>query len=159
MGLAQALVHDPELMIFDEPMSGLDPMGRVDVRDLMLQLKQAGKTIIFSSHLLQDVELLCDRIGVLLNGRMLVQANRQELRRASRSGPVDLVLEGLADESIVELRCMSTAFFLDADRVLATLPDSTPLDAVFELVLRDNARVISLQPRANLLEPLLGRAG
>jgi hypothetical protein len=90
---------------------------------------------------------------------MLVQANRQELRRASRSGPVDLVLEGLADESIVELRRMSTAFFLDADRVLATLPDSTPLDAVFELVLRDNARVISLQPRANLLEPLLGRAG
>jgi len=65
MGLAQALVHDPELLIFAEPMSGLDPMGGADVRDLMLQLNQAGKTIIFSSHLTQDVELLCDRMGYL----------------------------------------------------------------------------------------------
>jgi ABC-2 type transport system ATP-binding protein len=156
MGLAQALVHDPELILFDEPMSGLDPMGRADVRDLILQLKQAGKTIIFSSHLLHDVEVLCDRIGLLRKGRLEVQGDRQALTTASRSGPVDLVLEGLTEASMAELRCMSIAFFPDADRVLATLSNSMSLDVVFELVRRDNARLISLQPRANLLEPLLG---
>jgi ABC-2 type transport system ATP-binding protein len=159
MGLAQALVHDPELMILDEPMSGLDPMGRADVRDLILRLKQSGKTIIFSSHLLNDVELLCDRIGVLRMGRLEVQGDRQQLTKVSRSGPVDLVLEGLAEASLAELRRMSIAFSPDADRVLATLSDSTSLDVVFELVRRDNARLISLQPRANVLETLLGRAG
>ena len=159
MGLAQALVHDPEVIIFDEPMSGLDPMGRADVRDLILELKRSGKTIVFSSHLLHDVELLCDRIGLLRNGRLEIQGNRQELTRASRSGPVDLVLEGLGEESMEELRGMSIAFFPETDRVLATLADSTLLDVVFEFVRRDHARLVSLQPRTNLLEPLLGRAG
>jgi ABC-2 type transport system ATP-binding protein len=159
MGLAQALIHDPDLLLFDEPMSGLDPMGRADVRDLILRLKQAGKTIIFSSHLLHDVELLCDRTGLLTSGRLVVQESRQELILASRSGPVDLVLEGLSEESLIELRCMSIAFFPDADRVLATLADSTYVDAILDLVRRDNARLVSLQPRANLLEPLLGHVG
>jgi ABC-2 type transport system ATP-binding protein len=159
MGLAQALIHDPDLLLFDEPMSGLDPMGRADVRDLILKLKQAGKTIVFSSHLLQDVELLCDRIGVLKNGRLVVQESRQEFNRASRSGPVDLVLEGLAEGSLVELRCMSIAFFQDDDRAFATLADPTCLEAVLDLVRHDNARLVSLQPRANVLEPLVGHSG
>jgi ABC-2 type transport system ATP-binding protein len=158
MGLAQALVHDPELILFDEPMSGLDPMGRADVRDLILKLKQAGKTIIFCSHLLHDVELLSDRVGLLRKGRLEVQGNRQELRKASHSGAVDVVLEGLADESMAALRSMSVTFFSDADRVLATFAGSTSLEVVFELIRRDHARLVSLQPRPNLLEPLLGRA-
>jgi ABC-2 type transport system ATP-binding protein len=156
MGLAQALIHDPELIILDEPMSGLDPVGRADVRDLILRLKQAGKTIVFSSHLLHDVGILCDRIGVLTAGRLTVQGDQQELRRASRSGPVDLVLEGLGDESIAELRFMSTTFFVDADRVLATLADAAALEVVLELVRRDHARLVSLQPRANHLRSLVG---
>jgi len=159
MGLAQALIHDPELILLDEPMSGLDPMGRADVRDLILQLKQAGKTIVFSSHLLQDVELLCDRIGVLTKGRLMIQENRQELKKVTRCGPVDLVLEGLGHESLAELRFMSTVVCLDADRVLVTLADATSLGAVFDLMRRDDARLVSLQPRANLLEPLVGQAG
>ena len=70
LGLAQAIQHDPDLVILDEPMSGLDPIGRREVRDLILELKTAGKTIFFSSHILQDAELICDQVAILDKGRL-----------------------------------------------------------------------------------------
>ncbi len=71
LGMANALVHDPEVLILDEPMSGLDPMGRHQIKGLIAELKQEGKTIFFSSHILSDIEALCDRIGVIHNGVLL----------------------------------------------------------------------------------------
>ena len=70
VGLAQAILHDPRLVILDEPMSGLDPVGRREVRDIILELKNAGKTILFSTHILPDAEMLCDRVGVLAGGKL-----------------------------------------------------------------------------------------
>jgi ABC-2 type transport system ATP-binding protein len=70
VGLAQAILHDPKLVILDEPMSGLDPVGRRDVRDIILELKGAGKTILFSTHILPDAEMLCDRVGVIAGGKL-----------------------------------------------------------------------------------------
>ena len=70
VGLAQAIVHDPKLVILDEPMSGLDPVGRREVRDIILELKNAGKTILFSTHILSDAETLCDRVGVIAAGQL-----------------------------------------------------------------------------------------
>jgi ABC-2 type transport system ATP-binding protein len=70
VGLAQAILHDPRLVILDEPMSGLDPLGRREVRDIILELKNAGKTILFSTHILPDAETLCDRVGVIAGGRL-----------------------------------------------------------------------------------------
>ncbi|MFH1217463.1 MAG: ABC transporter ATP-binding protein [Pseudomonadota bacterium] len=71
LGMANALIHDPEVLIFDEPMSGLDPMGRHQIKGLIAELKQDGKTIFFSSHILSDIEALCDRIGVINKGVLL----------------------------------------------------------------------------------------
>ena len=71
IGLAQAMIHDPEILILDEPMSGLDPLGRRLISRLILEFKDAGKTVFFSTHILNDVEMLCDRIGVLHKGRLL----------------------------------------------------------------------------------------
>jgi ABC-2 type transport system ATP-binding protein len=71
IGLAQAMIHDPEILILDEPMSGLDPLGRRLVSKLILEFKEQGKTIFFSTHILNDVEMLCDRIGVLHKGNLL----------------------------------------------------------------------------------------
>ena len=68
LGLAAALIHDPELLILDEPMSGLDPFGRRDVRDLILEQRERGTTVLFSSHILPDVEMLCDRVAIILKG-------------------------------------------------------------------------------------------
>src|SRR5215471_3481572 len=70
VGLAQAILHDPKLVILDEPMSGLDPVGRREVRDIILELKSAGKTILFSTHILPDAETLCDRVGVIAGGKL-----------------------------------------------------------------------------------------
>jgi ABC-2 type transport system ATP-binding protein len=70
VGLAQAILHDPQLVILDEPMSGLDPVGRREVRDIILELKHAGKTILFSTHILPDAEMLCDRVGVIVGGKL-----------------------------------------------------------------------------------------
>ena len=71
-GLALALVHDPEVAIFDEPMSGLDPIGRKMVGDLIMELKGQGKTVFFSSHILSDIERFCDRVGIIVGGRLRV---------------------------------------------------------------------------------------
>jgi ABC-2 type transport system ATP-binding protein len=70
IGVAQAILHDPKVVILDEPMSGLDPVGRREVRDIILELKQAGKTVLFSTHILSDAEMLCDRVGVIVGGKL-----------------------------------------------------------------------------------------
>jgi ABC-2 type transport system ATP-binding protein len=79
VGLAQALVHDPDFLILDEPFSGLDPIGRKELRDIVLSLKESGKTIFFSSHILQDMEMMVDRVGIILNGRIKKQGNLSDL--------------------------------------------------------------------------------
>jgi len=91
LGLAAALLHDPELLILDEPMSGLDPFGRRDVRELILEQRQRGTTVLFSSHILPDVEMLCDRIAIVM---------RSELQRIATVG--ELVQQG---EQKIEIRC------------------------------------------------------
>jgi ABC-2 type transport system ATP-binding protein len=70
VGLAQAILHDPQVVILDEPMSGLDPIGRREVRDIILELKREGKTVLFSTHILSDAEMLCDRVGVIVGGKL-----------------------------------------------------------------------------------------
>src|SRR5262244_3012845 len=70
VGLAQAILHDPKVVILDEPMSGLDPIGRHEVRDIILELKREGKTVLFSTHILTDAEMLCDKVGVIVGGKL-----------------------------------------------------------------------------------------
>lgn len=70
VGLAQAILHDPQVVILDEPMSGLDPLGRREVRDIILELKKNGRTVLFSTHILSDAEMLCDRVGVIVGGKL-----------------------------------------------------------------------------------------
>ena len=79
LGLAQALLHDPELVILDEPMSGLDPMGRMDVRGIITELKAAGRTVFFSSHIISDVEALCDRVILLDRGEKMAEGKVTDL--------------------------------------------------------------------------------
>src|ERR1700704_3218954 len=99
VGLAQAILHDPRVVILDEPMSGLDPVGRREVRDIILELKQAGKTVLFSTHILSDAEMLCDRVGVIVGGK---------LRGVGAPGTlVDMKTQGM--EILFELRGTSNA--------------------------------------------------
>jgi ABC-2 type transport system ATP-binding protein len=99
VGLAQAILHDPKVVILDEPMSGLDPLGRREVRDIILELKREGKTVMFSTHILSDAEMLCDRVGVIVGGR---------LRGAGAPGQiVDMKTQGM--EILFELPGASSA--------------------------------------------------
>src|SRR5512143_638488 len=79
VGIAQAIIHDPEVLFFDEPMSGLDPMGRREVRDLMELLKKEGKTVFFSTHILSDAEALCDRVAIIHRGKLMGVGAVEEL--------------------------------------------------------------------------------
>lgn len=99
IGIAQALVNDPELMVLDEPMSGLDPVGRREVRDLILALAQKGKTIFFSSHILSDVESLCHRIAFLEKGVLKFEGSLQEVRNAG-TGRQEVLFTGLGEDAL-----------------------------------------------------------
>lgn len=79
VGMAQALINDPELVFLDEPMSGLDPMGRYQIREIILSLREQGKTIFFNSHVLSDVELICDRVAILAKGELICSGSLQDL--------------------------------------------------------------------------------
>jgi ABC-2 type transport system ATP-binding protein len=98
LGLAQALLHDPELVILDEPMSGLDPVGRMEVRNLILELKASGKTVFFSSHILSDVEALCDRVIMLHRGRKVAEGRVEELVGGEGIRYVELLFSPVPDE-------------------------------------------------------------
>lgn len=84
VGIAQALINDPELVLLDEPMSGLDPVGRHEFRELILDLKRQGKTIFFNSHILSDVSEICDRVGILVEGKLAAEAAIADLSRDGR---------------------------------------------------------------------------
>lgn len=79
LGFAQALINNPQLLLLDEPMSGLDPLGRYDVKELVQELKQEGKTILFNSHILSDIEAICDRVGLLVDGRIVLESPIEQL--------------------------------------------------------------------------------
>src|SRR6202051_856875 len=94
-GIAQAILHDPKVVFFDEPMSGLDPMGRREVRELMEQLKQEGKTVFFSTHILSDAEALCDRVAIINKGELRGVGAVAELT-AGVHGKVEIVWHGMS---------------------------------------------------------------
>ena len=112
VGIAQAIVHDPRLVILDEPMSGLDPIGRAKISALILDLKRRGKTIVLSTHLLEDVRALCDRVGLMIRGRFVAVGRTMEFLQAhhspfppelplsngSRSPLADLIARHLTDD-------------------------------------------------------------
>jgi ABC-2 type transport system ATP-binding protein len=103
VGLAQALVNDPELVIFDEPMSGLDPVGRREVRELILHLRDEGRTVLFSSHILSDAELLCSRVGILARGRLVAAGTLTELTAGAARG-WEVVAAGVSDALAARVR-------------------------------------------------------
>ncbi|MEE2756440.1 MAG: ABC transporter ATP-binding protein [Myxococcota bacterium] len=102
VGLAQALINDPDLVILDEPMSGLDPMGRKDVRDIILELSERGKTIFFSSHILQDVEMLCSRVSILVDGQIRREGQLSSLLSEGQT-EVEVTLADIEEADIEHL--------------------------------------------------------
>lgn len=154
IGIAQALINDPILVVLDEPMSGLDPIGRRDVRDIILRLKHEGKTIFFSSHILPDVEMVCDRIGILVKGRLKAVGTVPELVGSSSVTSVELVVEGLSEVGLAEVRSLASTLMRRGDQVLIKLDDEGMINGLLDLILKHKGRVVSLIPHKQSLEDL-----
>jgi ABC-2 type transport system ATP-binding protein len=156
VALAQALVTRPSLLILDEPTSGLDPVGRRQIRDLILEERQRGTTILFCTHIIPDVESLCERVAVLVGGRRVREGSVAELLSAETT-QVELTVEGVTVEGVQALGVpLESSQALDS-RVLLRVreSDSQPL---LKKLLETGARVTKLQPARFSLEDLFLRA-
>jgi len=148
VGIAQAILHNPKLVFFDEPMSGLDPLGRREVRDLMLQLQQEGKTVFFSTHILSDAETLCDRVAIIHKGELRGVGAVEELTK-SVQGKVEVVWEGT--EAPASMKALGAECHVTGETVRAVIPESQQ-DAAIDALRRERLRLISLTPLRTSLE-------
>jgi ABC-2 type transport system ATP-binding protein len=151
LGLAQALVHDPPLLVLDEPMSGLDPLGRKDVRDLVVDLRRRGKTIFFSTHILSDVETICDRVGMLLRGRLVAEGPLAALLDGSIRS-VELRCAGLSPALYESLRAAAFSGHGGPEEATLAFPGLEAANQAAARVLAAGGRVLSLQPVRETLE-------
>ena len=148
VGIAQAIIHDPEVVFLDEPMSGLDPLGRHEVRELIQQLKDEGKTIFFSTHILSDAETLCDRVAVIHKGELRGVGVVNDFR-SSIAEKTEIVWVGAATLSAVSQMALEN--HVTSDTVRATV-QSADLDRVLEKLREQHARLISVTPVHRTLE-------
>ncbi len=152
LGVAQALVHNPDLVILDEPMSGLDPIGRRDVRALIQSLRDEGRTVLFSSHILSDAEALCTRVAILAAGRLQALGGITDLVQFSVRA-WELLVDGVEDPLRQQLLAAgATLTDLGSGRVQAHLPGAQAPEPLLHLVSGGGARVLSLQPVRETLE-------
>ncbi len=153
LGLAAALVHSPELVILDEPMSGLDPFGRRDVRDLILEQRERGVTVVFSSHILPDVEMLCDRVAILLQGRLERVATVGELVDGQESR-VEVRVAGAPVFEVPRTFVMALTREQRGDETLFTLADATLVQPFLAFLLQQQVEVRAVTPHRATLEQL-----
>jgi ABC-2 type transport system ATP-binding protein len=148
VGLAQAILHRPQVVVLDEPMSGLDPLGRREVRDIILELKREGRTVLFSTHVLSDAEMLCDRVGVIVGGKLRGVGAPGELVDMKVQG-MEILFELAGDAPNLGLLAQATR---TGDRYRVQLPE-TELYATLEQLRGAGARVLAVtQLKATLEE-------
>jgi ABC-2 type transport system ATP-binding protein len=156
VGLAAALVHDPELLVLDEPMSGLDPVGRKEVRDLIVEEKQRGRTVFFSSHILADVELLCDRVCILRRGEVVLAGVLRDLLGAGRRRS-EITIGGASDALREALAGMGQVARAVGDALVMEVEGDEAVKRVVERALADGARLEGVTPKRETLEELFLR--
>ena len=152
VGIAQALVNDPELVILDEPMSGLDPVGRREVRELIMKLRDQGRTVLFSSHILSDAELLCTRVGILAKGKLVASGALTELTAAGRRGN-EVVAANVTDGLAVSLASrVSRTTRIGDGRYAFDLKTDEPVEPFIAALAASGAALVSVQPLRTSLE-------
>jgi len=148
VGIAQAILHNPKLVFLDEPMSGLDPLGRREVRDLIQQLKQEGKTVFFSTHILSDAEALCDRVAIIHKGELKGVGAVEELT-ASVQGRVEVIWHGT--QVPAAMKGLGAECYVSGDTVRAVM-DERMQDAAIDVLRRERIRLIAITPLRTSLE-------
>jgi len=160
IGLAQALVNDPDLVILDEPAGGLDPLGRRHVRQLLVALREQGKTVLLNSHLLSEIERVCDRVAILVEGRIIRQGRLGEMTRGKQFYQIEThradpsaVREALAAELAGQDRIQ-----IDRQRVRIASGDPADAQPIIDALRRGGVVIRSVQPVGQSLEDLFVEA-
>jgi ABC-2 type transport system ATP-binding protein len=155
-GLAAALVHEPELLILDEPMSGLDPVGRKEVRDILVEERNRGRTLFFSSHILSDVEMLCDRVCILRKGEVVVAGALRELLHEGKRRS-EITVAGATETLAADLASTAGVSRRVGDALVMEVEGDAAVKAVVEKVLASGAELQSVTPKRETLEDLFVR--
>ncbi|MBC7364069.1 MAG: ABC transporter ATP-binding protein [Candidatus Aminicenantes bacterium] len=150
IGLAQALLNDPALVILDEPMGGLDPIGRKEFRDIIVNLKKEGKTVFLSSHILQDIEMICDRVAIILAGEIINQGYLGDLI-SEKVLYTEITVAGVPAE---EFQGLGESLSSRGDRVLLKVYEESNIEKVLNLTLQKKGKIVSLVPRTETLEDI-----
>jgi ABC-2 type transport system ATP-binding protein len=151
LGFAVTLVSDPQVLILDEPMSGLDPMGRHMIREIILRMKERKKTVFFSSHILADVEQICDRIGMLIDGRLQAQGNINELL-ARKVNQVEIIARAIPDSLVEEIRTMADTSRKSEDGLHFKLPDLDAANRAARRIQQEDGTLVEITPIKETLE-------
>lgn len=155
LGIAQAILHDPDLVILDEPTSALDPLGRRDVRDLILQLKSQGKTVFLNSHLLSEVEMVCDEVAILRGGKVQRQGDLDLLLQVHPV--VDVELRVPSERVMQAVRAMSSVLSQDGNRFTAEVQSDEDIPALARCIVEAGGDIMRFVPRRESLEDLFVR--
>jgi ABC-2 type transport system ATP-binding protein len=155
IGIAQALLHDPEFLVLDEPMSGLDPLGRKEMRELIVKLSGEGRTIFFSTHVIPDVEAICDQVALIQKGRLL---GCGPISQFLAQGPVqtELAFAGISFEKAQQALSELTSVRAMPDGVRAIAPDQEAVSDALRKILDLNGHIIWVNPIRPSLEDLFG---
>jgi ABC-2 type transport system ATP-binding protein len=156
VGLAQALINDPEVLFLDEPMSDLDPLGRREARELIAGLRARGKTIFFSSHILTDVEAMCDRVAILNRGRLVESGRLSEILK-TRSNEIEVVVSGVNEQTLDDLRMLVTEVEPTPGGARVRLQSDRDIARLLDVIHRVNGRLVSVSPVRESLEELFVR--
>ncbi len=152
IGLAQALINDPQVVVLDEPMSGLDPVGRKEVRDLILDLKARGKTVFFSTHIVPDVEMICDRVGIIVAGRLTRVGPLEELL-GSEVECIEIIASGLDEAAWVQVKEWSIRPPVErGDRVFFAVKTEKDASRAVELLVGRGVSIYAVLPQRPTLE-------
>ncbi len=151
IGIAQAIINDPEIVFLDEPMSGLDPLGRMEVRRIITALKSRGVTVFFSSHILPDVEALCDRVAILNKGKLQEVGALDEILKVRIEGH-EVILAGWSEDTLEAMRHSCEEVRTMGDRLHVRVSSPEQMEAVLRSVFEQKLELISMNPIRPSLE-------
>ena len=154
VGIAQALINDPELVVLDEPISGLDTFGRKEIKDIILTLKAKGKTVFLSTHILSDAEIRCDRVGSILVGGKLVREGRLEELLDDQAQGIEITVEKLTAETTSSIGEIVHCIAHKGGSTVITLQKKDETDKLLMMILDAGGKIISLMPQKVTLEDL-----
>ncbi len=157
IGIAQALINDPRLILLDEPMSGLDPVGRRTVRDIIVYLREQKKTVFFSSHILPDAEAICDRVAILMNGRLVARGPVKDLIGAISIQEIEVEFNDVNSQGVEEIKKLALNVRVKQNYVFVTVKDVEGVDALIRLGIVRGWKLQSVIPHRASLEDIFFR--